>query len=102
MYGWRGRSRGRAWVWLFVFFVLAMVFSGGMHRLWFFAWPLFFIVPALMFFGVMMFLRRWSYAQHWHEFGDQHNWKHDGLDDLFNEYHKDKTKHDENSEIHYF
>ena len=61
MYGYGYRRRGFGCLPIFFgLFLLAMIF--GFHRLWFFVWPLFFVVPFLLCaaFVAMMALRWWS------------------------------------------
>jgi hypothetical protein len=51
MYPYGYRRRGFRFHWLpFVlgFLFLAMLFSGGFHRAWFFIWPLFCVVPFVL------------------------------------------------------
>ena len=65
MYNDRYSRRGFRFRWLpflFGFLFLMMLFSGGFHRMWFFVWPLFFMVPFFIAVGaVILFVKYW-----WH------------------------------------
>ena len=61
-YGYRGRRFGFGCLPIFLgLFFLAMIFGGGFHHVWFFVWPLFFVVPFLIAAGIaaMMAARWW-------------------------------------------
>ncbi len=69
--------------------LLLMLFSGGFHRLWFFAGPLFFGIPFFIA-GVIVTL----IATRWWKYGVPH---HHGHRDFFGDFfHGEKAKRGEN------
>jgi hypothetical protein len=55
------------------FFILAMIFSGGFHRPWFFFWPLCFGLPFLVVgLGALCAARRWRGEWPKRKYGDWH------------------------------
>lgn len=64
-YGYRRRGFHFGWVPFVLGFVfLAMLFSGGFRHVWFFAWPLFCVLPFVFAAGVFML-----FGRHWRERG---------------------------------
>ena len=93
MYSYRrcGFGFGRLPIILGVVFLIVL-FSGGFHSMWFFAWPLFFMLPIIIVGGAIVFL-----AMHWGWHGEHSQPK------TRDQYFGEKRKHggDPDSEIFY-
>lgn len=88
---WEQRSEhsGLAW-WPFALMFILFLFFWGRHGLWFFAWPLFLVIPALLFWGVASWFRS--------AYDAPYERRDENLDDLFFNDPWEKPKRDDAGE----